>query len=177
MKEKIEGHAYILGDNINTDDIVPSHTLTMRDPNEMAKFTLEYIDPQFVKNVDKGDIIVAGENFGCGSSREEAVNVFKILGIKAIVAKSFARIYFRNLINVGIPAITLNWDKKLFSKGDKLEVSLHEGIIFNKNKNVRIEFVKLPGFLINVLGSGGILNQLKKKLNQQKNYIKHSNSF
>ena len=95
--DKIEGFAYILGDDINTDDIVPSHTLTMRNTNEMAKFTLEFIDPNFAQNVLSGNIIIAGENFGTGSSREEAVNVFKILGIKAIIAKSFARIYFRKI--------------------------------------------------------------------------------
>ena len=162
--DKIEGFAYILGDDINTDDIVPSHTLTMRDTNEMAKFTLEFIDSNFAQNVFSGNIIIAGENFGSGSSREEAVNVFKILGIKAIIAKSFARIYFRNLINKGIPGITLNWDENDFSKGDTLEISLQEGIISNTTKHVKIEFTKLPEFLTEILKEGGILNQLKKKL-------------
>jgi 3-isopropylmalate/(R)-2-methylmalate dehydratase small subunit len=161
---KIEGFAYILGDDINTDDIVPSHTLTMRDTNEMANFTLEFIDSNFAQNVISGNIIIAGENFGTGSSREEAVNVFKILGIKAIIAKSFARIYFRNLINKGIPGITLNWDENDFTKGDTLEISLHEGIISNNTKRVKIEFTKLPEFLTEILKEGGILNQLKKKL-------------
>ena len=142
--DKIEGFAYILGDDINTDDIVPSHTLTMRDTNEMARFTLEFIDSNFAQNVFSGNIIIAGENFGSGSSREEAVNVFKILGIKAIIAKSFARIYFRNLINKGIPGISLNWDENDFSKGDTLEISLHEGIISNNTKHVKLEFTKLP---------------------------------
>ena len=160
----LDGFVYILGDDINTDDIVPSHTLTMRDPHEMAKCTLEFIDPSFVKNIDKGNIIVAGENFGTGSSREEAVNVFKILGIKAIIAKSFARIYFRNLINVGIPGITLNWKEDQFSKEDKLEISLKEGKITNLSKNFSIEFVKLPEFLTNILDAGGVINQLKSKL-------------
>ncbi len=160
----IKGFAYILGDDINTDDIVPSHTLTMRDPQEMAKHTLEFIDSYFVKNVANGNIIVAGENFGTGSSREEAVNVFNILGIKAIIAKSFARIYFRNLINSGLPGITLNWDQKTFSKGDNLEISLKEGTILNRSKNLKLEFVKLPDFLYDILKEGGILNQLKKKL-------------
>ena len=164
MFEKIEGIAYILGDNINTDDIVPGHTLTMRDPKEMAKHTLEFVDPLFAKNIDEGNIIIAGDNFGTGSSREEAVNVFKILGIKAIIAKSFARIYFRNLINLGIPGITLNWDENSFSKGDHLELSLIEGVAINRTKNLRIEFVKLPGFLMNILEEGGIINQLKKNL-------------
>lgn len=164
--DEINGFAYILGDDINTDDIVPSHTLTMRDPHEMAKCTLEFIDPQFVKKIDKGNIIVAGENFGTGSSREEAVNVFKILGIKAIIAKSFARIYFRNLINVGIPGITLNWDENSFYKGDNLEISLDKGVIFNKTKNIKVEFAKLPEFLTIILNEGGIINQLKKILSK-----------
>ena len=164
--DEINGFAYILVDDINTDDIVPSHTLTMRDTHEMAKCTLEFIEPQFVKKIDKGNIIVAGENFGTGSSREEAVNVFKILGIKAIIAKSFARIYFRNLINVGIPGITLNWDENSFSKGDNLEISLDKGVIFNKTKNIKVEFAKLPEFLTIILNEGGIINQLKKILSK-----------
>lgn len=166
MIEKIQGYAYILGDDINTDDIVPSHTLTMRNPNEMAKCALEFIDPSFAKKVDKENIIIAGENFGTGSSREEAVNVFKILGIKAIIAKSFARIYFRNLINVGIPGITLNWDENSFSKGDNLEISLEKGVIFNITKNIKVKFTKLPEFLTTILNEGGIINQLKKILSK-----------
>lgn len=164
MSEKIEGFAYILGDDINTDDIVPSHTLTMRNTHEMAKCTLEFVDPNFAKNIDQGNIIIAGENFGTGSSREEAVNVFKVLGIKAIIAKSFARIYFRNLINLGIPGITLEWNKTFFSKGDSIQISLNEGVILNKTKNIKCEFDKLPNFLTEILEHGGILNQLKKKL-------------
>jgi 3-isopropylmalate/(R)-2-methylmalate dehydratase small subunit len=136
----------------------------MRDPLEMAKYTLEYIDPLFVKNVKNADIIIAGENFGTGSSREEAVYVFKILGIKAIIAKSFARIYFRNLINSGIPGITLVFDVNSFSKGDNIEISLEEGYILNKTKHITMKFEKLPLFLTNILKEGGIINQLKNKL-------------
>ncbi len=161
---KIEGYVYLLGDDINTDDIVPSNALTFRDPNEMAKYTLKYIDANFVENVKKYNIIIAGENFGTGSSREEAVNVFKILGINAIIAKSFARIYFRNLINLGIPAIQLIWDENYFSHGDYIEIVLDEGVIFNKTKNRKMEFKKLPEFIMQILEDGGILNQLKKKL-------------
>jgi 3-isopropylmalate/(R)-2-methylmalate dehydratase small subunit len=136
----------------------------MREPHEMAKCTLEFIDPNFAKNVDKGDIILAGENFGTGSSREEAVNVFKILGVKAIIARSFARIYFRNLINLGIPAITLNWKESQFSREDKLEIDLEEGKIINITRKITIDFIKLPKFLRTILEDGGILNQLKKEL-------------
>jgi len=166
MVKKIQGFVYILGDDINTDDIVPSHTLTLRDPDEMAKYTLEFIDPNFVQNIDKGNIIVAGENFGTGSSREEAVFVFKTLGIKSIIAKSFARIYFRNLINLGIPSIELDWDENEFTKGDKLEIILNEGIILNMTKNTKISFKRLPEFLMKIIEDGGILNQIRKKLSK-----------
>ncbi len=160
----INGYAYILGDDISTDDIVPSHTLTMRNPNDMVKHTLEFIDPYFSKNVSKGNIIIAGENFGAGSSREEAVHVFKLLGIKAVVAKSFGRIYFRNLMNNGIPAIGLNWDSKQFNKEDIIEISLLKGIIVNKSKQIKLNFEKIPKFLMDMLECGGALNQLKKTL-------------
>jgi len=160
----IEGSIFILGDDINTDDIIPSHTLTLRDPEEMAKYTLEFIAPEFVRNLDKYDIIVAGENFGSGSSREEAVYVFKILGIKTIIAKSFARIYFRNLINLGIPAIKIQWINEHFSKGDSLKINLSESFIYNKTKDLKFEFEKLPPFLKKILKQGGIINKLKSEL-------------
>ena len=164
MIDIIQGYVYILGDDINTDDIVPSDTLTLRDTTEMAKNTLKYIDPDFVNSVVKTNIIIAGENFGTGSSREEAVNVFKILGVKAIIAKSFARIYFRNLINLGIPGIQLNWNEENFSHGDHIEITLNKGKILNKTKNFELNFERLPDFLTNILQEGGIINQLKKKL-------------
>jgi 3-isopropylmalate/(R)-2-methylmalate dehydratase small subunit len=160
----IKGYAYILGDDISTDDIVPSHTLTMRDSNDIAKHTLEFIDPYFSKNVEKGNIIIAGENFGTGSSREEAVYVFKLLGIKAIVAKSFARIYFRNLMNNGIPAISLKWQSDQFAKEDVLDISILEGFITNKSKRITLNFEKIPSFLREILENDGAINLLKKKL-------------
>ena len=162
--DDIEGEIYILGDDINTDDIVPSYTLTMRDPNEMASHTLEFIDPNFSQKVGMRSIIVGGSNFGTGSSREEAVNVFKIIGIRAIIAKSFSRIYFRNLINNGIVGIECDWGETTFSEGDQLQISIERGIIFNKTKDIEIRYKMLPQFLKEILESGGILNQLNKKL-------------
>ena len=162
--ENIEGEIYILGDDINTDDIVPSYTLTLRDPNEMAKHVLEFIEPNFAQKAAKRSIIVGGYNFGTGSSREEAVNVFKILGIKAIIAKSFSRIYFRNLINNGVAGIKCDWDEATFSDGDQVQISIENGIIFNKSKNLNITYKQFPQFLKEILESGGILNQLKEKL-------------
>ncbi|TFG20712.1 MAG: 3-isopropylmalate dehydratase, partial [Promethearchaeota archaeon] len=123
-----------------------------------------YIDPKFAEKASKELIIVAGHNFGTGSSREEAVNVFKILGIKAIIAKSFSRIYFRNLINNGMMSITCDWGDTMFSMNDQLEISIDDGKILNKNKDLVIEFKKLPQFLKEIMESGGILNLLKKKL-------------
>jgi len=164
--DNIKGEIYILGDDINTDDIVPSYTLTMRDPNEMAKHVLEFKEPNFTQKVTKKSIIVGGHNFGTGSSREEAVNVFKILGIKAIIAKSFSRIYFRNLINNGVAGIICDWDEATFSDGDQVQISIEKGTIFNKTKDLEITFERLPTFLKKILESGGILNQLKEKLTQ-----------
>lgn len=169
MPDIIEGKAYILGDDINTDDIVPSHTLTMRDAEEMAEYTLEFIDPNFVKKAKEiPTIIIAKENFGTGSSREEAVNVFKILGIKAIIAKSFSRIYFRNLINLGIPGITLDWKPSQFSKGNHLKIYLKEGKIVNKTTSQKITFVKLPEFLMNLVKAGGAINLIRNQLDEEK---------
>lgn len=162
--EIIKGRSYILGDNINTDDIVPSHTLTIRNADEMAKYTLEFIDPEFVAKTKKLNIIIAGYNFGTGSSREEAVHVFKTLGIKAIIAKSFARIYFRNLINNGIPAITIEWGNNSFKNGDSIRIDLNNGIIENQTQKFKLEFSKLPSFLRNILNEGGIINKLRKTL-------------
>ncbi|MBD3196022.1 MAG: 3-isopropylmalate dehydratase [Candidatus Lokiarchaeota archaeon] len=160
----IQGKVYIMGDDINTDDIVPSHSLTLRDACDMAQCACETIDPEFSTISENLNIIIAGENFGCGSSREEAVNVFKILGIKAIIAKSIARIYFRNLINLGIPGIILDWNKDDFSRSDEILISLEKGEVDNITKNKTITFEKLPPFLINILKKGGILNKIKETL-------------
>ena len=138
--KNITGHIYILGDDINTDDIVPSYTLTMRDPDEIVKHVLESIDPEFIQKIDKDTIILAGHNFGSGSSREEAVNVFKLLGIKAIIANSFARIYFRNLINQGIPAISIDWRTQDFKTGDNIEISLSIRVLQLKGDVLRYYF-------------------------------------
>ena len=155
------------GDNIDTDLLFPGkYVYTCNIPEEVKPHLLEDLDSSFSKNVKEGDIIIAGKNFGCGSSREQPVAGLKSVGIKAIIAKSFARIYFRNLINVGIPGITLNWDEKSFSKGDNLEISLEKGVIFNITKNIKVKFAKLPEFLTIILNEGGIINQLKKILSK-----------
>lgn len=161
MKE-IKGKVFLFGDDINTDDIVPHQYLNLRDDNEITKHTLENIRPNFAESVREGDVIVAGKNFGSGSSREEAVNVLKTLGIKSVIAESFARIYFRNLVNLGILAIKLKKAKEQFSEGDNIIITLDKGEIINQTKDVRISIEKIPDFLLKILESGGILNKIKK---------------
>ena len=136
----------------------------MRDDSEIAQHTLENIKPNFAKNVKEGDIIVAGKNFGSGSSREEAVNVLKTLGIKAVIAESFARIYFRNLINLGILAIKLSDVKLKFDEGDLIKISLEDSKIVNETKGIEIKIDKIPTFLVEILEAGGILNQILNKV-------------
>ena len=143
---------------------MPHQYLTLRDDSEIAQHALENINPNFAKNVKEGDIVVAGKNFGSGSSREEAVNVLKTLGIKAVIAESFARIYFRNLINLGILAIKLSDVKPKIDEGDLIKISLEDSKIVNETKGIEIEIDKIPTFLVEILEAGGILNQILNKV-------------
>jgi len=161
--KKFQGRAWIFGDNVDTDLIVPSKYLTERDPNVMARGAFENTRPEFVKHVKQGDIIIAGSNFGCGSSREEAPFVLQTLGIQFIAARSFARIFFRNAINLGIPAVEVNAPAGTIKDGDKLEVDLDAGTILNLHSNKIIKFQKLPTFLQEILNAGGALNWIKKR--------------
>ncbi|MHA1820876.1 MAG: LeuD/DmdB family oxidoreductase small subunit [Promethearchaeota archaeon] len=161
--EKIKGRARVFGDDINTDLIVPGQYLTANDPNEIVEHAFDGVMLGFSKTVKKGDIIVAGKNFGSGSSREEAVFVVKALNISAIIAESFSRIYFRNLINQGIPAIKLNNAQHLFKEGDIISIDLENGYIYNENSKQKYSIEKLPPFLVEILRHGGILNLIKKQ--------------
>ncbi len=161
--KKLEGRAWVFGDNIDTDLIVPSKYLTERDPAVMARGTFENTRPEFAKQVKPGDIIIAGNNFGCGSSREEAPFVLQTLGICFIAAKSFARIFFRNGINLGIPLVELQVPKGAIKDGDRIEVDFDTGMIKNLRSNKILQFQKLPPFLQDILDVGGALNWLKKR--------------
>jgi len=158
---KIVGRAWRFGDNISTDDIIPGRFFHLRgNIKELARHTFEDLRPEFSKVVRPGDIIVAGKNFGIGSSREHAVHVLKALGISAIIAKSFSRIFFRNAINIGIPAIIA--DTSRIDEGDVLEVYLDEGIIIDTTKNLKISFKPLPQFIVNILEAGGLIKYVKR---------------
>ena len=158
---KILGRAWCFGDNISTDDIIPGRFFHLRgNIKELARHTFEDLRPDFSKSVRPGDVIVAGENFGIGSSREHAVHVLKVLGISAIIAKSFSRIFFRNAINIGIPAIVANTSG--IDEGDKLEINLNKGTVFDITKNLKISFKPIPRFLIDILEAGGLIEYVKK---------------
>jgi 3-isopropylmalate/(R)-2-methylmalate dehydratase small subunit len=139
----------------------------LRDDKKIAEHVFEIIRPEFSKKVKKGDIIVAGKNFGSGSSREEAVNTLKTLGIEIVIAESFARIYFRNLINLGIPGLKIKNVKEKFSEGDYLKISLNNGVIINETKNTTFKIDQLPQFLLEIIEAGGILNKIKQRLKNQ----------
>lgn len=159
---KFKGKVFKYGDNVNTDVIFPGkYTYTITDRSEMAKHALEDLDPEFVKEVKKGDIIVAGKNFGCGSSREQAVIAIKEAGISVIVAKSFARIYFRNCINEGLPALVCSEIYDNVEKGDEIEVDLNEGKIITK-KGV-FKFPPFPEKVQEILSSGGLVPYVQNK--------------
>lgn len=161
-----EGAALKFGDDISTDLIAPGKYFHLR-PNlpELAKHVLEdakllHTEEKFIDVMEKGDFVVGGRNFGLGSSREHAPTIIKLSGIKAVLAKSFARIFFRNSINVGLPAITCDTDQ--IDSLDVISVDLKQGVVLNKTKNLRIPFYPLPNIMIKILGSGGLVNYVKE---------------
>ncbi len=159
---KIKGKAWKFGDNVNTDDIIPARYLNMIDEKELAKHCMESIDPNFSQNVKKGDIIIAGENFGCGSSREHAPIAIKACGISMVITKSFARIFLRNSINIGLPLIEIPQTDKI-KNGDEIEIDFKSGVIKNVSNNQSFHFSKYPEFLQNIINSGGLMKWTIKK--------------
>jgi 3-isopropylmalate/(R)-2-methylmalate dehydratase small subunit len=159
--EKVKGRVRKFGDNIDTDTITPAATLTLP-PEERKKHAFEPISPEFHESVQPGDIIVAGHNFGCGSSREQATDVVKELGIRYIVCESMARIYFRNCIALGLYPIVAKGASTMFSEGDEIEIDLQQGKVKNPGTVKRVSFKPLTGTTKKLLEGGGILPVLKK---------------
>ena len=152
----LKGKAFKFGDNISTDHIIQGRYAHMRsDLPELAKHVMEDADPTFVEKVKSGDFIVAGKNFGLGSSREHAALVIKMAGVSAILAKSVARIFFRNAINQGLPTLICDTDK--IDAGDKLEVNLTRGTITDLTKDVQLSFGKIPKVMLDILNEGGLI--------------------
>ena len=155
------GRSFKFGDDISTDLIAPGRYFHLRSNlPELAKHVLEDADPEFVNKIKEGDFVVAGKNFGLGSSREHAPAIMKIAGVGAVLAKSFARIFFRNCINIGLPALICDTDS--IDDGDVLEINLGEGIITDKTKNLQIKFNPLPEVMIKILNDGGLVNHIEK---------------
>ncbi|MDD0848446.1 3-isopropylmalate dehydratase small subunit [Campylobacter sp. 46490-21] len=151
------------GDNIDTDVIIAARYLNTSEPALLAKHVMEDADPSFSSKVSKGDIIVAGENFGCGSSREHAPIAIKAAGVDIVIAKSFARIFYRNAFNTGLLILECK-DTDKIAEGDKLEVSLDNGSIKNLSKNEEYKFEAMPEFMQELVKAGGLINYAKKSL-------------
>lgn len=155
------GKVHKYGDNVDTDVIIPARYLNTPDMQELAQHCMEDIDADFAKNVQKGDIMVAKSNFGCGSSREHAPAAIKASGISCVIAKTFARIFYRNAINIGLPIIECEEAAEKIDNGDEVEIDFDSGVITNKTKNEIYQGQSFPEFLINIINSNGLLNSLK----------------
>ncbi|UCD91866.1 MAG: 3-isopropylmalate dehydratase small subunit [Methanobacteriota archaeon] len=166
METTFSGKVWKFGDNINTDDITPSPYLTIQSPEELAKHVLENENPDFPKNVQKGDILVAGKNFGCGSSREHAPVALKAAGVALIVAKSFARIFFRNAINVGISVLESDELLDAVEEGEMIKVNLEKGEIETSSGNI-IKTNPLPENVLGILEAGGLVEKVKMILGER----------
>jgi len=159
---RFKGKVWKFRDDVNTDEIIPARFLNTQDPGELGAHCMEDIDSEFSKKVTKGDIIVAGKNFGCGSSREHAQISIKGAGVSCVIAESFARIFYRNAINVGLPIIELD-DVTRISEGDYLEIDLDKGIVVNLTENKTYKAQVLPKFIQEIMKSGGLLKWIRKK--------------
>jgi 3-isopropylmalate/(R)-2-methylmalate dehydratase small subunit len=158
----IKGRVHKFSDNINTDDIIAAKYLDSQDEKFLGSKCMENIDPDFVKHVQKGDIIVAGRNFGCGSSREHAPWAIKGAGISLVIAKSFARIFYRNCINVGLPILVCAETDEIANQ-DTVEVDLAAGVIKDLTTNKTYQSEKFPSFMAEIITHGGLLNWIKHK--------------
>lgn len=162
---KVEGNAFKYGDNIDTDVIIPARYLNTQDAKELAAHCMEDIDTSFVKKVQPGDIMVGGWNFGCGSSREHAPLVIKTCGTGCVIAKSFARIFYRNAINIGMPIMECEEASNAIAAGDRVEVDFDSGVITNLTKNETYKAQPFPAFIQNIINKGGLMASIKENEN------------
>ena len=158
---KAQGHVFKYGDNIDTDIIIPARYLNTADSKELAAHCMEPIDAEFYKNAQAGDIMVGGLNFGCGSSREHAPIAIKECGISCVIAKSFARIFYRNAINIGLAIMECPEAAEEIEAGDEVSVDFETGIITDITKHKRYKAMPFPAFIDNIIKQGGLLNSLK----------------
>jgi 3-isopropylmalate/(R)-2-methylmalate dehydratase small subunit len=167
MNMKIKGPAVKFGNNIDTDVILPGKYLVLTDPCELAKHALESLDTGFPEKAKGGVVLVGGKNFGCGSSREQAPLALKFAGVKCVLAESFARIFFRNAINIGLPVIECKGISGAVEAGDELTVDFEAGKIVNVSKGKSFQVTKLPAFILEILADGGLIENLRKRMNKK----------
>jgi 3-isopropylmalate/(R)-2-methylmalate dehydratase small subunit len=164
MEKVVSGKTFVFGENVDTDQIYPGRFVELTDVEDVAKHAMEGADSDFVKKFAKGDIIVASTNFGCGSSREHAAITLKAVGIGAVIAESFGRIFYRNAINVGVPLLICPGISKLVKSGDVVTVNIETGKIDNETTGVSAQAQPMSEYVMNILASGGIKPMIKKQL-------------
>ena len=167
----LRGKVWKFGDNIDTDAIIPARYLNTSDPEELARHIMEDADKEFPNKVKSGDMIIAGANFGCGSSREHAPIAIKAAGIQAVVAKSFARIFYRNAFNIGLPIFESEDASEKIREGDEIEIDADKGIIKNITKKEEYTAKPIPQFMQELISAGGLIEWTKKKLQSLKQPI------
>ena len=155
---KAEGRVFKYGDNVDTDVIIPARYLKSFDPQELASHAMADIDPEFVNKVQPGDLIVANKNFGCGSSREHAPLCLKTAGVSCVIAETFARIFYRNAINIGLPIIECPEAARNIEDGDQVEVDFDSGMIYNRTKGTQFQGQPFPEFMQKIIAAGGLVN-------------------
>ena len=160
---KITGKVWNFGANIDTDIIIAARYLNSSDPEHLAKYVMEDADPEFPKKLQRGDVIVAGENFGCGSSREHAPIALKAAGVAAVVAPSFARIFYRNAFNMGLPIFELPQSLEI-KEGEEISIDLDNGKITNNTTNKTYDFIAIPPFMQELIAAGGLINYAKAEM-------------
>lgn len=156
---------HIFGNHVDTDVIIPARYLNVSDPKELAKYCMQDADPTFTENVKVNDVIVGGYNFGCGSSREHAPIAIKAVGIQCVIAKSFARIFFRNAFNIGLPVIESEEIVDDVNQGDEIEVDYETGVVINKTQKKAYTITKFPDFMMAIINKGGLVPFTKEVIN------------
>jgi 3-isopropylmalate/(R)-2-methylmalate dehydratase small subunit len=164
---KVSGPVVKLGNNVDTDVILPGKYLILIDPKDLAKHAMEGLDSTFPEKAKKGIIVIGGSNFGCGSSREQAPLALKYSGVKCVVAESFARIFFRNAINIGLPVVECTGISKAVENGDELSVDFDKGEVRNASKGKTLQATKLPSFILEILSDGGLIENLQRRMKEK----------
>ena len=161
--EAFTGKVWVLGDDIDTDIIIPTEYLALKTIDDMKQYGFSPLRPELAGQIQKGDIIVAGKNFGCGSSREQAPEIIKALGVQCVIAKSFARIFFRNAINIGLPIIECPEAAKAIEAGDEVEIDFDSGKIYDRTKGTEFQGQPFPEFMQKLIAAGGLVKYTNSK--------------